>query len=399
MNVLMIVQGEGRGHMTQAVSMAGLLQGSDFNVVACMIGTASGSHISSLLTDGLTCPIIPFDSPNLIYNKKSLQLDIKRTIFNAIRRSGRYFSNLNQINRTVKAYNIDLIINFYDVLGGLYNICVNQNRIPFVSVAHQYLLMHPDFPHPKGSSFSRNLVNLNSRLTSAGATLRLALSFSAFDNYDKRRIVAVPPLIRKEVIALKSLDPSSSSGILAYCTQQSMIDKLITIKENKLDLDFHLFSSRDQLNHVEQDKLGIYYHKIDPSTFLDVMQSCTALVTTAGFESICEAMYLGKPVVMIPLFNHYEQTCNAIDAQRIGAGMSASQLSGDILDKVIEDYQANEVYGEWVLSAKEQFLAILSDVTTEKIIKRKPIKKTGNMLLKYSLLPVRKGLGFIYQQA
>lgn len=39
------------------------------------------------------------------------------------------------------------------------------------------------------------------------------------------------------------------------------------------------------------------------------MQGCSGYVTTAGFESVCEAMYLGKPVMMIP--THVEQEINA----------------------------------------------------------------------------------------
>ena len=48
------------------------------------------------------------------------------------------------------------------------------------------------------------------------------------------------------------------------------------------------------------------------------MAGCRAYATTAGFESICEAMYLGKPVLMVPA--HIEQDCNAHDAMRAGAG-------------------------------------------------------------------------------
>lgn len=54
------------------------------------------------------------------------------------------------------------------------------------------------------------------------------------------------------------------------------------------------------------------------------MAGCRAYATTAGFESICEAMYLGKPVLMVPA--HIEQDCNAHDAMRAGAGLSVILL-------------------------------------------------------------------------
>lgn len=44
------------------------------------------------------------------------------------------------------------------------------------------------------------------------------------------------------------------------------------------------------------------------------MAGCKAYASTAGFESVCEAMYLGKPILMVPA--HIEQDCNAYDAKK-----------------------------------------------------------------------------------
>ena len=41
------------------------------------------------------------------------------------------------------------------------------------------------------------------------------------------------------------------------------------------------------------------------------MGRCRGVVCTAGFESVSEAMWLGKPVCMAPTPGHYEQRCNA----------------------------------------------------------------------------------------
>lgn len=51
------------------------------------------------------------------------------------------------------------------------------------------------------------------------------------------------------------------------------------------------------------------------------MARCRGLVCTAGFESVCEAMYLNKPALMIPVKGHFEQYCNARDAAKAGAGI------------------------------------------------------------------------------
>ena len=41
------------------------------------------------------------------------------------------------------------------------------------------------------------------------------------------------------------------------------------------------------------------FHQLDDVKFLRYMAGCKAYATTAGFESVCEAMYLGKPLLMV----------------------------------------------------------------------------------------------------
>lgn len=63
------------------------------------------------------------------------------------------------------------------------------------------------------------------------------------------------------------------------------------------------------------------FHQLDDTLFLRYMSGAKAYATTAGFESVCEAMYLNKPVLMVP--THIEQACNAYDASLTGAGVVA----------------------------------------------------------------------------
>ncbi|WP_156099876.1 glycosyltransferase family protein [Hoylesella buccalis] len=57
---------------------------------------------------------------------------------------------------------------------------------------------------------------------------------------------------------------------------------------------------------------------MDDQKFLYYLANCKAYATTGGFESVCEAMYMGKPAMMIPV--HVEQECNAHEAMLEGAG-------------------------------------------------------------------------------
>ena len=58
------------------------------------------------------------------------------------------------------------------------------------------------------------------------------------------------------------------------------------------------------------------------------MADCSAMASTAGFESVCEAMCLGKPVMMVPVEGHFEQYCNARDAPSGCSGYIFQNISG-----------------------------------------------------------------------
>ena len=96
----------------------------------------------------------------------------------------------------------------------------------------------------------------------------------------------------------------------------------------------HFFwDKKDQRAEVKIDDC-LSFHQLDDTLFLRYMSGAKAYATTAGFESVCEAMYLNKPVLMVP--THIEQACNAYDASLSGAGVVADCFDLDVLLSISE---------------------------------------------------------------
>ena len=96
------------------------------------------------------------------------------------------------------------------------------------------------------------------------------------------------------------------------------------------------------------------------------MARSRAVVTTAGFESVCEAAYLGKPTLMIPQPNHYEQACNAIDGQRAGVGVASASFDLDRLLDYLPNHDAtvSARFRDWYARGYFLFLGALNRAAT-----------------------------------
>lgn len=335
MRVVFIIQGEGRGHMTQAITLKNILEQNGHDIVSCLVGKLKQSDNYGILKGQFKCELKTFASPNLFYDRKTGELSMSKTILIGLSQFGRYFCNLKVLHDTIEKSNADIIINFYDLLGGFYNLLVNHSRVPFVPVAHQYFMMHHSFEHPKGQPFNRFFLNLNSRITKSYASKVLALSFSEEREDIKNNIVVIPPLIREEIINVKKAD--SYGFVLAYCSQPYMIEDLVKWNENQNEVK--CYTSRSNIKKEFLDIECIEFCDIDAHRFIDDMTMCDSVFTTSGFESICEAGYLGKPITIVPMRNHYEQLCNAYDAERIGI---ASRIETKIDSHTFDNKEFNK---------------------------------------------------------
>lgn len=373
MKFLFIIQGEGRGHLTQAIALAELIRGAGHQVCGALVGSADGQRVQNFFREAFGAEITPFASPALVYNRKTKALSLPHTLTAAGRHLPRYLSGLRKIRQVVNVKQPDLVINFYDVLGGLHSRFFPQ-KCPMICVAHQYLMQHRHFEHPKGHALDRFLVNLNSCLTALGAARKLALSFYPGESDGNIRIV--PPLLRQD---LWHLDTPEENFFLAYVTQQAMAEGIMDWQQRHPEVEVHCFTDGPLAGEVRPN---LHFHPIDAGKFLERMRTCRGLISTAGFESVAEAMLLGKPVLMVPLRRHYEQTCNAVDAERAGAGIYRPTFDADAL--LALEYTPRHEFRAWVEKAGPVFLrealAVTQEVRTKSVRIPATIMETPPMM-------------------
>lgn len=351
MKILFLVQGEGRGHLTQAISMSQILRGAGHDIVGAMVGSAVGRLIPSFFEEQIHSSVYYFNAPSIAYNGGGM--NVKRTLLSLVTHLPQYIKSLRYIHKTIREIQPDLIISFYETYSGLYNVLYGT-KIPMICVAHQYLILHPDFNSPKNSGISRILINLNSKAASWKANQRLALSFREMESLPDEKLIVVPPLLRQEV---RDLYPLKEDFFLVYMTHHSLSEQIIAWHLKHPEIRLQCFWDKADIPDEHKIDETLTFHRINSQKYLSMLASCQALVTTAGFESVCEAMYLGKPVMMVPVPNHYEQECNALDGVISGAGVTSKTFNLSVLlDYLPHHIDQSEKFRNWYNRGEAMFI-------------------------------------------
>lgn len=341
---LFLIQGEGRGHMTQSISMKQLVESAGMSVSEVLIGKSKRRKIPGFYYEKIKVPVTLIESPNMSTGKNSKAIKTFPSLLGVIIRMPKFIHSLFIIHRKVKEHKPDVIINFYEPLAGLYHFFF-RSKIPMICIGHQFLMDHPDFEMPEGHLPAKIGFKMYNWLISIGAKKKLALSFYPFSDSAENSIYVIPPLLREEV-----LNQPSTKGeyLLVYLLNAGYMEDIIKWHNNNRHITLHCFTdNKDVVNCVEYDS-SLFFHQLNDQKFLDMMANSKGLVSTAGFESVCEAMYLGKPVFMVPVEGHYEQFCNSRDAAKAGAGIYDSSFEIDrFLTFVSNFYTDNRQFKEW----------------------------------------------------
>ncbi|MDP2043388.1 MAG: glycosyltransferase family protein [Algoriphagus sp.] len=345
MNFLFIVQGEGRGHMTQAIAFDKLLETNGHRLVGVILGKSKRRAVPEFFEREISAPIYLIDSPNFETDGNQKKVSIRKTILKNSLKLKTFHKSLRAIDQIVEAKNPDVILNFYDLLGGLYNF-IYRPKAKFWVIGHQYLIDHPSFQFAPNRPFDKFLFRLNTALTSLGADERLALSFLPQIRYANQNLRVVPPLLRPEV---KLLDSKQGDFYLAYMVNPGYAEEVIYFAEANPHLQIKAYWDKKEAAETEFPLSNLSFHRVHDKNFLQDMANCKGLVCTAGFESVCEAKYLGKPVMMIPVAGQYEQACNALDAEASGVGITSENFDFAKLESLQKkDAEASLLYKNWV---------------------------------------------------
>jgi hypothetical protein len=362
MKIAVIIQGEGKGHFSQAMEAIARLQARGDEVTGCYLGNSLFRRTSRYFRETSPLPVRTFISPNFIRTPDRKGMHIFFSLLVNTLMVPIYLLEALRLGIMMRRDGSDRVINFYDPVGALAGSWMKR-RTRRIMISHHFYLSHPDFIHPHGMEGSYFWLQLMNRIMLRHADDVNALSFRKGSIYGKIKVV--PPLVSESIrkAAERSVEasPNAAKGIsvranegpdLCYFLNPGYLEEMLEYYRDRPQLEADIF-----LEDPEPLKppFNVRLHQTDRETFLTKMLQAGRVICTAGFDTVAEAFCLGIPVYIIPSENHYEQYCNALDASRTGMAFQLESVQD--LDEAVFEPAGHAAFAKWMETGQNLFLA------------------------------------------
>ena len=256
---------------------------------------------------------------------------VTKTALHVLLHVGRKKQRLNELSQRLREERISLVITDFEQYTPR---AALRAGIPIIAFSHslfiRFLKLVPsELPQRVRTSYlvAKNTVRY---LYPLGRTT-IVNTFYPFPHQEKEGVAFLGPILQREVLAAKDFI-EEEDFVLVYPKppNEALFLKFI---EGISRLDF-IFYVRDPQRFQETRR--IKFKEFCCEGFLQDLARCRFVLSTAGHQLPCEALFLKKPMLVIPEGGQFEQYYNGLMLEAMGLGISVP-LEG-MNPKVIDDF-------------------------------------------------------------
>jgi uncharacterized protein (TIGR00661 family) len=304
-------------------------------------------------------PTITIATLNFSY-KDNRKVNLPKTLAGIARQIPTYWRGVGALRSAVREYQPDVIVNFFEAVTSLFAVTC-RHRPPVVAVAHQFMCGHPDYVRAPGLRLQQLGMKWFVQMV-GGASTRVALSLYEAPDLPGKELTVCPPILRRQLF---SLQPNPKGVfVLVYLLNHGYADQIMEWHKKHPQTVLHCFYDKPDAPPEFRHDDTLTFHRLDGEKFLRMMAECKYVACTAGFESLAEAAYFGKPLFLVPVENHVEQQVNAVDAVKAGLGVANTSFNLDRLAELPERLDT-ERFHAWLNRAEPIILATLERAVQE----------------------------------
>ncbi|WP_319543127.1 glycosyltransferase family protein [uncultured Pseudodesulfovibrio sp.] len=312
--ILYGVMGDAGGHINRSLAVAAELPEHDFLFVG-------GGKVEEALSRGHDYEPLPMLS-TVLKDSKVLMAETALHFGKTITGYGKIIDGLCG---TIDSFKPDLAITDYEFFLPR---AARKYGLECVSLDHQHVLTHCDYPTPPGERLSRFFTVASARRLFSRVDKFLVSSFYALPPKDDSTEV-FPPIMHRDI---EDFTSSEKDHVVVY--MRSGVSPSLLEGMRFSNRDFQVYglgaqSAQGNLQFLPSSREG----------FLENLASAAYVICNGGHTLTCEALHLGKPVLAFPTSFFYEQYFNAVYLEKLGYGRMGME---DCRESIVRFEQALE---------------------------------------------------------
>lgn len=203
--------------------------------------------------------------------------------------------------------------------------------IPCMTLDHQHIITCCRHNVPEDLRWETFVQGLTPKFLFRPTRYNLLVSFYQPPVLPKYSARVVPPILRDKVIALK---PRDDGHVIVY-QSNSIHGNLIEFLKTATKRTCYVFGYGDREGRED----NVIFVPKSEDGFLRILEGCSYVIQGGSHTLMTEALYLGKPVLTLPLKAMLEQRFNALYIERLNYGMQADMYA--LEPSLLGEFEAN----------------------------------------------------------
>jgi len=285
MRILYAIQGTGNGHLSRALDIVPLLQQRCQELDVLVSGPPADIELPFPVR--YRCHGMGF-----VFGKKG-GINFAKTFWQL------NSAGLVREIRELPVQNYDLVINDFEPVSAW---ACRLRDVPCVALSHQSAVLNSAAPRPRRD----DLVGRAVLRHYAPSTAQYGFHFARYAPQIST------PVIRQQVRQLTPQHQEHYTVYLPSFDEETLVKRLRYLSRS---VPWEVFSKHSP---TESEHGNVRVRPVSGGAFTDSLARSAGVLCGAGFETPAEALYLGKKLLVIPMKNQYEQSCNAAALAQLG---------------------------------------------------------------------------------
>lgn len=321
MHILYGVVGEGMGHATRSRVVIDHLVRRGHKVKIVVSGRAH-AYLARFFPD-----VEEITGLRIVYEENAVK---RGRTFKAFLKElplwGGWAENFELMTRIEQDFPADCVISDFESWAYLFG---KRHDLPVISIDNMQVInrceLEVEIPAGEQGNFQIAKGIVKAKLP--GCYHYLVTSFF-FPPVRKPRTSLHPPILREEILAARAR-AHHGEHVLVYQTSDSYADLIPTLSRAPGRFVVYGLKRDEELGNVTLKGFS-------EAGFIEDLASARAVIAGGGFSLLSEAIYLGKPVLSVPVRHQFEQLLNALYVEKLGYGRYVPELSPGAIAEFLE---------------------------------------------------------------